>query len=165
MAAAGLRRMNGTRNREDVAALFDGQPRRNQGTAFWLRLPPPEPLENAGDQSIAPGKVCRHDGSPQGKLRNDCSHVSNFVRKIPVAGGIDPIDAGPDESDGLSLWRQAPHVGGCVDSQRQPTLAIDQFGSARTAANASAFESLRAGLRAPTIAMVGWFNSSSFPRT
>ncbi len=119
MAAARLRRVDGARNREDVAPAFQRHARGDQRARLDGGLHHQRAAGDAGDQAVAAREIEGERVRAQRVFAGDQALLGNAASKAGMPGRIDAIQAGADESDRAARAGQAAVVGRAVDAHGQ----------------------------------------------
>ena len=104
---------------EHLPALLNGSGCRDQGAAGAACLDHNGGQAQAGQGSIAPGKMPAVGYSTRAKLGQQCASGLNIPGQPPVFAGIDAIQARGHDRQGLPTTVQRPAVSGSIDALRQ----------------------------------------------
>src|SRR6185295_6376541 len=106
VAAAGKRRVDGARDRENVAALFARPSRSDERAGRERSLDDEHAARHAADQSIAPRKIFGSRGRPRNELGDDATRFRDPSREFAVSCRIDAIGTRADERERRSFGRE-----------------------------------------------------------
>ena len=95
-----LRRVDGARDRENLAALLGSHPGGDQRAGSERRLHDQRALGEARDDAVALGKVGRQGRRAEGVFADEQAARGNAVREVEVLARIDAIQPRADHGDG-----------------------------------------------------------------